>query len=1083
MIIRPAHVVFAAAVFVAVPVFSQQPSGVEGQRPRTGGSGSASPTVTAAATASVKAPPPGSVDEKLFKGMQWRQIGPFRGGRGLAIEGVIGEPNVYYFGAVAGGVWKTTDGGANWIPLFDKQDISSIGALAVAQSDHNVIYVGTGEAAIRGNTTYGTGVYKSTDAGKNWKNIGLKDTRNIGGLIVDPRNADVVLVAALGHAFGPNQERGIFRTTDGGKTWAKVLSKDENTGGIEVVFDPHNPNIVFAALWQARRQPWFFSSGGPGSGLYRSEDNGVTWKRLEGNGLPEGILGRIGISVSGADPNRVYTIIEAKEGGIYKSDDAGMSWSRVNDDLRFRQRAWYFSKIYADPKSPDTVYVLNTGAFRSVDGGKTFTLLPARHGDHHGLWIDPTDPNRIANANDGGGSISIDGGKTWSTLNNQPTAQFYHVAVDNAFPYHIYGAQQDNSNVCIASRTDWGAIGPADWYPAGGGECGFVVPDPRDWHIIYSNNEGFITRYDKTKELAQDISPFPLDNAGHGAENLKHRFQWISPLMLSPHNPDVIYTAAECVFKSTDDGQSWSQISGDLTRNDKSKQKPSGGPLTNDITSVEYYDTIFALAESPLKEGTLWAGTDDGLVHVSTDGGQKWTNVTPKMPEWSTVSIIDASPHDANAAYVAVDRHRLDDFKPYIFKTNDLGKTWTSIVSGIPDGAYVRAVRVDPTKKGLLYAGTEIGVYMSLDDGAHWQPLQLNLPVSPIHDLVVKDDDLVVATHGRSFWVLDNISPLRQINPGAAAPDVVLYQPQTALRLHYPTDVDRRQPVGDNPPAGAMIDYYFKSAPKDEVTLEILDSQGKLVRRLSSKEKKKEEQPPEWPDKLERVKTIPATEGMNRFAWDLRYEDPIEIPGAFYSWGGPRGPLALPGDYQVKLTVAGKTQTAPLKLVVDPRTKGSEPALQKQFALSMQVNDRITQLHQAVNEVREVKTQIKNLHQKFYDDQRLKTALTAADELEKRISTVEEQLIQVNMKSSEANLAFPNMLNERFDTFSHVVEAGDTEPTKPQLEVFALLSGSLDEQLKKWIDLKANEIPKVGELIKQANLPVLIISEQKKTGG
>ncbi|HJT82134.1 MAG TPA: hypothetical protein VJ719_13135 [Chthoniobacterales bacterium] len=1030
-----------------------------------------------------KTAPPGSVDEKLFKGIQWRQIGPFRGGRALSVEGVIGEPNIYYFGAVAGGVWKTTDSGANWTPLFDKQDISSIGALAVAQSDHNVIYAGTGEAAIRGNTTYGTGVYKSTDAGKTWKNIGLKDTRNIGALIVDPRNADVVLVAALGHAFGPNQERGIFRTSDGGKTWSKVLSKDENTGGIDVVFDPHNPNIVFATLWQARRQPWFFSSGGPGSGLYRSEDNGVTWKRLEGNGLPEGILGRIGVSVSGADPNRVYAIIEAKEGGIYKSEDAGTSWSRVNDDLRFRQRAWYFSKIYADPKSPDTVYVLNTGAFRSVDGGKTFTLLPARHGDHHGLWIDPTDPNRIANANDGGASISIDGGKTWTTQNNQPTAQFYHVAVDNAFPYHIYGAQQDNSNVCIASRTDWGAIGPADWYPAGGGECGFVVPDPRDWHIIYSNNEGFVTRYDKTKEQARDISPFPLDNAGHGAENLKHRFQWVSPLMLSPHNPDVIYTAAECVFKSDDDGQSWSQISGDLTRNDKSKQKPSGGPLTNDITSVEYYCTVFALAESPVKEGTLWAGTDDGLVHVTTDGGQKWTNVTPKMPEWSTVSIIDASPHDANTAYVAVDRHRLDDFKPYIFKTNDLGKTWSSVVNGIPEGAYVRAVRVDPKKKGLLYAGTEIGVYMSLDDGAHWQPLQLNLPVSPIHDLVVKDDDLVVATHGRSFWVLDNVTPLRQINPGATAADVVLYQPQTALRLHYPTDVDRRQPVGDNPPAGAMIDYYFKTAPKDEVTLEILDSQGKLVRRMSSKEKKKDEQPPEWPDKLERVKTIPANEGMNRFAWDLRYEDPIEIPGAFYSWGGPRGPLALPGDYQVKLTVAGKTQTAPLKLVVDPRTKGSEPALQKQFALSMQVHDRIGQLHQAVNEIREVKTQIKNLHQRFYNDERLKTALTAADELEKRISPVEEQLIQVNMKSSEANLAFPNMLNERFDTFSHVVEAGDVEPTKPQLEVFALLSGSLDEQLKKWADLKANEVPKVGELIKQANLPVLIISEQKKGGG
>jgi photosystem II stability/assembly factor-like uncharacterized protein len=562
MITRFAWPTFVARIFLSVSVLVASTAFA------------ASPTPSASASsssASAKPVPPGSVDEKLFKGMQWRQIGPFRGGRALAIEGVIGEPNVYYFGSVAGGVWKTTDGGATWLPTFDKQDISSIGALGIAQSDHNVIYAGTGEAAVRGNTTYGTGVYKSSDAGRSWKNIGLRDTRNIGALIVDPRNADVVLVAALGHAFGPNQERGIFRTADGGKTWTKVLSKDENTGGIDVVFDPHNPNIVFASLWQARRQPWFFSSGGPGSGLYRSEDNGVTWKHLEGGGLPDGILGRIGISVSGADSNRVYAIIEAKEGGIYRSDDAGQTWSRINDDGRFRQRAWYFSKIFADPKSPDTVYVLNTGAFRSVDGGKTFTLLPARHGDHHGLWIDPTNPNRIANTSDGGASISIDGGKTWTTENNQPTAQFYHVAVDNAFPYHIYGAQQDNSNVCIASRTDWGAIGAADWFTAGGGECGFVIPDPRDWHVMYSNNEGFLTRYDKSREEAQDISPYPLDNAGHGAENLKHRFQWVSPLLLSPHNPDVIYTAAECVFKSTDHGQSWSEISGDLTRNDKSK--------------------------------------------------------------------------------------------------------------------------------------------------------------------------------------------------------------------------------------------------------------------------------------------------------------------------------------------------------------------------------------------------------------------------------------------------------------------------------------------------------------------------------
>jgi photosystem II stability/assembly factor-like uncharacterized protein len=806
----------------------------------------------------------------------------------------------------------------------------------------------------------------------------------------------------------------------------------------------------------------------------------MTWKRLEGNGLPGGILGKIGVAVSGADSNRVYAIIEAKEGGLYRSDDAGQHWTRVNDDGRFRQRAWYFSKVYADPKSADTVYLVNTGLFKSVDGGKNFTLLPARHGDHHGLWIDPTNPNRIANTNDGGASISTDGGKNWTTQNNQPTAQFYHVAVDNAFPYHIYGAQQDNSNVGIASRTDWGAIGRQNWFEAGGGESGFVVPDPRDWHIIYSNDEGTAwVRYDKNKEEVRDINPVPLDNSGHGAANVPHRFQWVSPLILSPHNPDVIYTAGECVFKSTDHGQSWTEISGDLTRNDKSKQQPSGGPLTNDITTVEYYDTVFALAESPVKQGTLWAGTDDGLVQVTTDDGQNWSNVTPKMSEWSTVDLIEPSPHHGSTAYAAVDRHKLDDFKPYIFKTSDLGKTWSSIVRGIPDGAYVHAVREDPKRKGLLYAGTELGVFVSFDDGAHWQPLQLNLPVTPIHDLVVKDDDLVVATHGRSFWVLDDLTPVRQVNTQSAAADVILYQPQTALRLHYPEEFDKRQPVGDNPPPGAIIDYYLKTAPKEEVSLEILDASGKVVRRLSSKEKKEGEQPPEWPDRVERVKTIPANEGMNRFAWDLRYDDPIQIPGAFYTGTAPKGPLSLPGDYQVKLTVGGKSQTAPLHLAIDPRTKGQEAGVQKQFTLATQVKDRIARLHQAVNEIRDLRSQIQTLHKRFGDDERLKPALAAADDVDHKMSEVEQKLIQVNMKGSEANLAFPNMLNERFDTFSHVIEYGDTEPTKSQLDVFQTLSSQLEEQLTKWAQLKKEDLPKVSELIKQANLPSLIVTEKK----
>ncbi|MGN6720143.1 MAG: WD40/YVTN/BNR-like repeat-containing protein, partial [Candidatus Binatia bacterium] len=790
----------------------------------------------------------------------------------LAVTGVPGEPNVFYFGGASGGVWKSTDAGANWKPIFDKEPVATIGAIAVAESDHNVIYVGTGEACIRGNITYGNGVYKSVDGGKTWKNIGLKDSQHIGAVIVDPKNPNIVFVAALGHAYGSNEERGVFRSTDGGASWQKVLYKDDKTGAIDVVFDPNNPRTVFAALWQVYRTPWSLNSGGPGSGLYKSTDGGSTWTRLEGHGLPSGIMGRIGVTVSQADSNRVYAIIENKEGGLFRSDDGGDSWVRINDDGRIRQRAWYFSHIFADPKSADTVYVLNTGMFRSSDAGRTFNLLPAPHGDHHGLWIDPDHPERMINGNDGGATVSTDAGTTWSTQYNQPTAQFYHVITDNRWPYYIYGAQQDNTTVAIKSYDDEGVIARQDWYDVGGGECGYIAPYPPDPNIVFANSEYIITRFNKSTEQLVDISVLPLDVSGNGAENLTHRFQWTEPLFISPHDPNTLYTSAEAVFKSTDMGQSWKQISPDLTRNDKSKQKPSGGPITLDITSVEYYDTVFALAESPVKKDMIWAGTDDGLVHLTTDGGQHWSNVTPKdIGEWSLVSIIEPSHHDAGTAYVAVDRHKLDDHKPYIFRTRDSGKNWILIANGIPEGSYVRSVREDPKRKGLLFAGTETGVYFSIDDGGHWQPLKLNLPTVPIHDLNIHDEDLVVATHGRSFWVLVDISPLRQIEANSASQEVVLYRPETALRLHLPDQIDRRGPVGDNPPPGAIIDYYFKSAPKDEVKLEIFDGAGKLVRSLSSKEKKEDEQPPEWPDQVREVTTIPAGAGMNRYAWNLRW--------------------------------------------------------------------------------------------------------------------------------------------------------------------------------------------------------------------
>lgn len=995
---------------------------------------------------------PSQVNPSLFQALHWRGIGPYRGGRALAVTGIPGDPYTFYLGAVAGGVWRTTDGGQTWTPLSDKAPFWSVGAIAVAPSNRHVIYVGTGEAAPRGDITYGDGVYKSTDDGKTWTHVGLEDTRQIGAVIVDPSNPDSVLVAALGHAFGPNAQRGIYRTTDGGKSWTRVLGKDDKTGGIDVTFDPHNSKIVYASLWQAVRQPWSFSSGGPGSGLYRSTDGGVTWKQLAGNGLPGGILGRIDVSVSGANANRIYAMIEAKDGGLYRSDDGGAHWRRVNDDGRLSQRAWYFSKIYADPKRADTIYALNTGLFRSTDGGKTFTLLPARHGDHHGLWIDPTDPDRLINASDGGASVSVDGGKTWTSQLNQPTAQFYHVAVDNDFPYHVYGAQQDNSNIAIASSDDQGAITVQDWYSADGGECGFVIPDPRDSNIVYSNSENYIIRWNKHTDQARVISVWPYDASGHAAADLQHRFNWTSPLMMSPHNPDTLYTGMERVYRSTDDGNSWTAISGDLTRNDKSKQGPSGGPITKDITSVEYYDTVFALAESPLKRGLLWVGSDDGLVHTTPDDGAHWSDVTPHdMPQWGTISMIEPSHFDPGTAYVAVDRHKLDDIKPYVFKTSDGGKTWTRLDTTLPQGAFVHAVREDPTKRGLLYAGTETGVFVSFDDGQHWQPLQLNLPRSPVHDLVVKNDDLVIATHGRSFWILDDLTPLRQIGPDSAKAEALLYTPEKAVRLYYPDQVDRRPPVGQNPPAGALIDYYFASKPTGEITIDILDAQGKLVRHLTSKAPKTAQQPQEWPDLLQPSNTLPANAGMNRFVWNLRYDDPVQIPGAFYSGEPPRGPLAMTGHYTVRMTAAGKTQTVPLELDLDPRDHGNAPGLAQKFALSMEVYHDQDTLHRAVDDIRDAKKLIADAHTKPGTNA---AVLAQGDALAKQAGAIEQQLMQVNIKGSEANLNFPGMLNEQIYSFAQLLEDADTAPTPQETSTYADFHNRLGALLARWGTLK-----------------------------
>jgi photosystem II stability/assembly factor-like uncharacterized protein len=990
------------------------------------------PTLWAADQGASAAPP-----ESAYSALQWRGIGPFRGGRAVAVAGVPGSPNVFYFGAAAGGVWKTIDAGATWKPIFDAEKASSIGAIAVARSNPDILYVGTGEANMRGDVSWGGGVFKSIDAGKTWTDLGLTDTRQIGALIVDPVDPNIVLVAAVGHAFGPNTQRGVFRSTDGGKSWNRVLYKNELTGAIDLAADPHNSKIIYAALWQVRRQPWNFSSGGPGSGLYRSMDGGLTWSQLTAHGLPEGILGRIDIAISAVDSHRIYAMIEAKEGGLYRSDDAGTQWHRVSEDGRVRQRAWYFSKIYADPNAIDTVYALNTGMLRSIDGGKTFNLVSATHGDHHALWIDPNNSNSLINANDGGASISLDGGNTWSTQDNQPTGQFYHVATDNRFPYYIYGAQQDNSNLAIASFDDEGVIGPRDWYPAGGGESGFVVPDPRNPNIIYSDAENQYARFDFRSQQSQNISPDPIDNSGHPASELEHRFNWTSPLMLSPHDPDALYAASEVLWKSTDHGMSWKIISPDLTRNDKTKQSASGGPLTKDITSVEYYDTIFALAESPLRKGNLWLGTDDGLVQMTEDDGVHWRNVTPAaMPAWSTVSMTEPSHFDATVAYIAVDRHRLDDIAPYAWKTADSGKSWVSIAAGLPTGAVVHVVREDPARRGLLYAGTELGVFLSFDDGAHWSPLQRGLPVTPIHDLTVHGDDLVAATHGRGFWILDDLTPLRQTK--ATADDLVLYSPASALRLYYPDQVNSRRPVGANPPAGAVIDYVLPADASTELTLDIVNAKGELIRHLSSTKTNKEVQPPEWPDQIVPSDLIPARAGMNRLVWDLRYDDPAQIPGAFYEGEAPRGPIVAPGQYQLRLQLGDKTRTAALTVVADPRVANSDAAIAAKTDLALATYRDIDTLHRAVNEIRARR-------------KALKTAPAPASAgLDAKLAGIEETLMQVNMNGSEANLAFPGMLNEQLAAFAGSLEDADTPPTTQQQALYTSLHAKLESQLALW---------------------------------
>jgi photosystem II stability/assembly factor-like uncharacterized protein len=1066
-----------------------------------------------------------------FEGMKYRLVGPFRGGRVLAVAGVPGQNDTYYFGAVAGGMWKTTDGGLNWKPLWDKfpEASPSVGAIAVAPSDPNVIYVGTGEACIRGNIVMGNGVYKSTDAGKTWKFVGLRDTYAIGRMIIHPNDANTVYVAALGHPFGPNTTRGIFRSRDGGKTWQRILYVDDKTGGIDIQFDLSNPNIVFAGMWQTVRKPWTMESGGPRSGLYRSGDGGDTWTRLTGNGLPEGTLGRIGVATT-SNPNRVYALIEAEKGGLFRSDDGGEKWQLINDDRRYRQRAWYYTHVFVDPKNPDVVYILNTGTYRSIDAGKNFTPIRTPHGDNHGFWIDPENPKRMMNGNDGGATISTDGGASWSSLMNQPTAQFYHVAADNRFPYWLYGAQQDNSTVAIASASANGGIGSSDFYAVGGGESGYIAPDPQNPEIVYAGSYGGdISRYDHRTEQTEAVNPWPRNPIGWGMADLLHRFQWTEPIAFSPHDPHTLYYTGEVLFKTTNEGKSWTIISPDLTRNDKSKQQPSGGPITKDNTGVEVYDTIFSVVESPAQKDLIWAGSDDGLIHLTRNGGGNWEDVTPKaMPEWGTVSMIEASPTDAGTAYLAVERHKMDDFAPYVFKTADFGKSWNAIANGIPKDDYVHAVRVDPKRKGLLYAGTERGVYVSFDDGASWQPLQLNLPMAPINDLIVKNNDLAVATHGRSFWILDDLSPLRQWNDSTKSEDVHLFVPAEANHTAFAGSFFGAGPnAGQNPPAGAVIYYYLKTeikkpddkkgekkdegaagsgaspvpagapaasgtsttpgataeAPTSEekkesrVKIEILDSSGKVIRTY----------PPKHPPAAEgeenffartRPDEIATEAGINRFVWDLHYEGVPRIPNSPLWGGSTDGAIALPGDYQVRLTVDGKSQTQPFKVVPDPRLQVTAEDLKKQFDLMQSILGKVTQVHDAVRQIRDIRAQMTALNKRLKEEKNpdAKAVADAGAALDKKMTVVEEALIQTKSKSSQDVLNYPIRLNNLLVALGGVVSSADAAPTKQDYDMFDDLGKQADEQLAKWNEIVKIDLAAYNQLARDKAIPAIGLS-------
>jgi len=1010
------------------------------------------------------APPAVTYSEQLYNSLQWRSIGPFRGGRSTAVTGVPGKPNLYYFGATGGGVWRTTDGGQTWDNISDGHFGGSIGSIAVSTSDPNVIYVGGGEKTVRGNVSYGYGMFRSEDGGKNWQSVGLTNSRHIPRVRIHPRDPNLVYAAVLGDLFKSGEERGVYRSKDGGQHWERILFANADAGAIDLVMDPNNPRVLFATTWRVRRTPYSLESGGEGSDLWKSTDGGDTWKKITQNkGLPTGLWGIAGVAVSPVNSQRVWAIIENENGGVYRSDDGGDNWVKVNDNRALRQRAWYYTRIYADTQDPEIVYVLNVSYHKSTDGGRTFKSYNAPHGDHHDLWIAPEDNQRMIIADDGGAQVTFDGGENWSTYFNQPTAQFYRVVTDNHFPYRIYGAQQDNSTVRIAHRTDGYAIGERDWEESAGSESAHLAVDPLDNDIVYGGSYGgYLSRMNHRTKQEQAINVWPDNPMGYGAEGMKYRFQWNFPIFFSPNDPQKLYACSNQLHVSTDQGHSWKTISPDLTRNDSTKLGPSGGPITKDNTGVEYYCTIFAAAESHHEAGVIWTGSDDGLIHLTRDGGQTWTNVTPPdMPEWMMINSVDIHPFEKGGLYVAGTRYKLGDYQPYLYRTTDYGRSWTLITQGIDSAHFTRVLRADPKRAGLLYAGTETGMYISFDDGRSWQRFQLNLPIVPVTDLTIKNDNLIAATQGRSFWMIDDLSPLHQLSDKIAASDSYLYKPLDSYRMGGGQGGPSKR-EGQNHPGGISLHFFIKTMPADTVAIKLAfyEEDGDLIREFSTKAK-------EDRDKL----TVKA--GANSFNWDLSYPAGTRFDGMILWWAGVNGPRAIPGNYKAKLSIGERVLEQNFRILPDPRAAASQEDYLAQFNFMKEVQAKVSEAHQAIIDIRDLRSQLQGFVDRL-DAKSQTEVVDTAKAIMKRMASVEETLYQTKNRSGQDPLNYPIRLTNKLAHLNALTGVGNFRPTAAALTVKAEMEAAIDAELNRWKQIKSVDIPALNALIRQKALDVIV---------